>query len=157
METAELKAIREYLLHVRMNDWLQPPEEALWLDVTLRVFIRVLRSLWKEGADLSDVSVKSDWILEQIDLRGWAHCFGAEVGDNIVKTVRGAYIRLLLTPPFDAPPDVKEAYWEWVEDRVLTPIKDRSPDLYAWMIEQERTQISNMAEMDITNGGQNDK
>ena len=45
-ETAELKAIRENLLRVRMSDWLQLPKEALWLDTTIKVFIVVLRGLW---------------------------------------------------------------------------------------------------------------
>jgi len=32
VETAELKAIRESILRVRMSDWLCLPQEAPWLD-----------------------------------------------------------------------------------------------------------------------------
>jgi hypothetical protein len=49
IETAELKAIRESILRVRMSDWLQLPEEAPWLDGTLKAFVHVLRKLWVDG------------------------------------------------------------------------------------------------------------
>jgi hypothetical protein len=152
VEMAELKAIRENILRVRMSDWLQLPKEAPWLDTTLKVFIRVLKSLWKGGADLSSVTARSNWIVEQVDVRGWAHRLGAENGDNVVKTGRGTYVLMLLTPPPDAPQDVKDAYWSWVEDRVLAPIKEQYPNLYAWIAEWQRRQSSEMAEMELTEG-----
>jgi len=152
IETAELKAIRENVLRVRMSDWLQLPKEAPWLDSTLKVFIRVLNSLWKDDADLSDVIARSNWILDQVDVRGWARSFGPENGDNIVRTGRGVYILMLLTPPFDVPQEVKDAYWRWVEDRILAPIQEQFPDLYARIVEWRRRRIAEMAEMELPEG-----
>ncbi len=114
------------------------------------MFIRVLKSLWRAGADLSSTTARSNWIVGQVDVRGWAHSLGAENGDNIVKTGRGACILMLLRPPFDAPQDLKDAYWNWVEDRVLAPIKEQYPDLYAWIVEWQRRQISEVADMELT-------
>ena len=150
VETAELKAIRENLLCVRMRTWLQLPKEAPWLNTSLIAFIRVMKSLWKAGADFSSVRVRSNWIMNQIDVRGWAHCFDKESGDNIVKTGRGAYILLVLTPPDDVPQQVKGEYWSWVEEMVLTPIKEQYPDLYYWIVEEQRRLIARAADMDIT-------
>ena len=152
VETAELKAIRENILSVRMSNWLQLPKEAPWLDMTLKVFIRVLKSLWRAGSDLSSVTARSNWIVDQVDVRGWAHSLGAENGDNIVKTGRGAQVLMLLTPPSDVPQDVKAAYWSWVEDRVLAHVKEQYPDLYAWIVEWQRRQISEMADMELAEG-----
>lgn len=151
-ETAELKAIRENLLRVRMSDWLQLPKEAPWLDSTIRTLIFVMRGQWKSGADLTRVKVISDWIMDQFDIRGWAHRLDADVADDIVKTGRGAHILLLLPPPLDALEDVKDAYWEWVEDRVLAPIKEQFPDLYEWIVERKKQQISEFADMDLDQG-----
>lgn len=150
VETAELKAIRENILCVRMRTWLQLPKEASWLNTSLIAFIRVMKSLWKAGADFSSVRVRSNWIMNQIDVRGWAHCFDKESGDNIVKTGRGAYILLVLTPPDDVPQQVKYEYWSWVEEMVLTPIKEQYPDLYSWIVEEQRGLIARAADMDIT-------
>ncbi|MFV2044662.1 MAG: HNH endonuclease [Anaerolineales bacterium] len=157
VETAELKAIRENILRVRMSDWLQLPKEAPWLDMTLKVFIRVLKSLWRAGANLSSVRVRSNWILDQVDVRGWAHSLGAENGDIIVKTGRGAHILMLLIPLAEAPQDVKDAYWSWAEDRILAPIKEQYPDLYSWIVDWERRQIAKMADMDLTEGGRGEQ
>ena len=150
VETAELKAIRENILCVRMRTWLQLPKEAPWLNTSLIAFIRVMKSLWKAGADFSSVRVRSNWIMNQIDVRGWAYCFDKESGDNIVKTGRGAYILLVLTPPDDVPQQVKDEYWSWVEEMVLTPIKEQYPDLYSWIVEEQRRLIARAADMDIT-------
>ena len=153
IETAELKAIRENILQVRMSDWLQLPKENTWLDTSLMVFIRVLKNLWGDGAALSNVTVRSNWIVDQLDVRGWAHCLEPENGDNIVKTGRGEYILMMLTPPFDAPHEVKDAYWSWVENKVLAPIKEQFPNLYAWIVERQRRQIAKIAEMELIEGG----
>ena len=156
VETAELKAIRENILRVRMSDWLQLPKEAPWLTTILIVFIRVLKSLWRADADPSKVMARSNWIMDQVDIRGWVHSLEAEHGDHIVRTGRGEHILMLLRPPFDAPQDVEDEYWSWVEDRILTPIKEQDPDLYTWIVEQERSRIAEMADMELTEGGQHD-
>ena len=133
-----------------MSDWLQLPNEALWLYTTLEVFIRVLKSQWKDGADISTVTARSNWLVDQIDVRGWAHSFGSENGDNLVKTGRGVYIRMLLAPPSGATPEVRDLYWSWVEDRILVPIQEQFPDLYASIVDWHRKQISEIADMEVT-------
>ncbi len=153
IETAELKAIRENILRVRMSTWLQLPKEAPWLDMSLKVFIRVLKGLWRADADFSIVCARSDWIMDQVDVRGWAHSLGGEIGNNIIKTGRGAHILMVLTPPADASRDVKDEYWSWVEDRVLAPIKEQYPELYSWIVEWQRRQIAEIADMDLTESG----
>ena len=145
-ETAELKAIRENFLRVRMTDYLQVPREAPWLVSTFQVFIRVLKSLWKDGADLPSVRIRSNWLVGQVDVRGWAHRFGPEKGDNLAKTGQAANITMLLAPPRDAPEMVKDAYWDWLEGRVLRPIKEQFPDLYASIVDFSRRQVAEISE-----------
>ena len=150
VEIAELKAIRENILCVRMRNWLQLPKEAPWLNTSLIAFIRVMKNLWKPDANFSDVRVLSDWVMAQIDIRGWVHSFGKENGESIVKTERGAYLLLILTPPADVPQGVKDEYWNWVEESILVPIKEQYPDLYSWIVEEQRRLIASATNMDIT-------
>ena len=145
LETAELKAIRESMLRVQMSDWLQLPKEALWLASTIEVFIRVLKNLWVKGIDHSVITARSDWILNQIDVRGWAHSFGPENRENIVRFGWGAHI-LRLALPVNASKEVNNAYLKWVEDRILTPSKENFPDLYSWIVEQYRKLVAEIAE-----------
>ena len=158
-ETAELKAIRENILHVRMNTWLQLPKEGPWLNALYITFVRVLKGQWKAEADFSDVRARSDWIMEQVDIRGWAHSFEKENGTDIVKTGRSAYIMMVLTPPeAEVPRKVTDEYWNWVEDRILAPIKEQSPDLYFELVEWHRRWIAKVVDGDQTEeGGQGDE
>ena len=148
IETAELKAIRENMLQVRMSDYLQLPKEAPWLHTTLKTFIRVLRDLWKENDDLSNAAVRSNWLVDQIDIGGWAHRYGPEQGENIVRTGRGIYILMLLAPLEGATEQARDNYWNWLEERVLVPLKEESPEMYAQIIEWERSQIIELSNME---------
>ena len=150
VETAELKAIRENILRVRMTTWLQLPEEAPWLDTSLISFIWAMKGLWKADADFSNVRVRSDWIIDQIDIRGWAHSYGTESGADIVNIGRSAHIMVLLTPPIKEPQQVKKEYWDWVEDRVLKPIKEQYSDLYLELVEWHRRWIAESVDIDLT-------
>lgn len=145
-ETSELKAIRENILRVRMSDWLQLPKEAPWLDSTLKACLNVLRSLWVEGANIADVTIRSNWILSQVDVRGWAHSIGTENGDNFVNIGRGVYLLLFLSPLTATPEHIKEAYWSWVDESILEPIKEQFPDLYNWIVNWQKAQIAKITE-----------
>lgn len=157
IETAELKAIRENILRIRMSTWLQLPKEALWLDISIKAFVRVLKSLWRADADLSSVRTRSDWLINQVDIRGWAHRLGGENGDNIVNTGRGGHILMVLTPPVDVPKSIKDEYWNWVEIKVLAPIKEQYPDLYYWIVDWYKRQIVEFTDKDLSLGSHHDK
>ena len=151
-EAAELKAIRENILCVRMSTWLQIHKEFPWLNTSLIEFSRAIKSLWKTDADSSITRARSDWLMNQIDIRGWAHSFGKENGDNIAKTGRGGYLLLLLTPPVNVSLEVQDEYWSWVQEKILDPIKEQYPDLYSWIIEEQRKLIAKITDTDITEG-----
>ena len=151
-EKAELKAIRESILRVRMSEWLQLPDEVPWLDGTLKAFIRVLRGLWKDGADIDEVTACSNWLAEQIDVRGWAHSLVPENADNVVRIGRAAHILLLLTPPTGVEQSTRDAYWNWVEERMLAAIKEQFPDLYAWLVEWHKSHFAEMVETAFSEG-----
>ena len=149
-EKAHLKAIRESILHARMNDWLQLPKEGPWPKKIFEVFVKVLRNLWKEGADVPRVEALSDWLWEQVDVRGWAHLIEPQIRIESIRSERANIILWLLTPlDVDVPLDIREAYWMWLEDRVLAPIKEQEQDLYAIVVDLERRNISELADTDL--------
>ena len=154
IETAELRAIRENILLVRMSNWLQIPKEGPWLDTMRKVFIQVLKGLWRADTDFSDARTRSDWIAAQVDIRGWAHNFSSENGPDIVKNAHCEQILMMLVPLVDVPSEVRNEYWSWVEDRILAPIKEQYPDLYSWIVEWQRKGIARVADMDPAKGGE---
>ena len=158
IERTHLRAIRESILHVRMNDWLQLPIEGGWPETVFDILVNALRNLWKEGADIPRVEVLSDWLWDQLDVRGWAHLIGPEIRDETIRSGRTRIILLLLTSlDVDIPRDIREAYWAWLEDRVLAPAKELEPDLFTLIIDLKRRQISEVADAVLTEMEQRDE
>lgn len=156
IETAELKAIRENILCVRMGTWLQLPKEVPWLDSLLHTFIRVIKALWTEETDLPSIRARSNWILKQMDVRGWVHCLGNAVEEKNVQTIRSKYIILLLLPPTEASIETRTEYWKWIEEMVLEPIIMEDSDLYFEITEEYRKQFARLINMDLSKGGRNE-
>lgn len=144
-ETAELRAIRENILCVRMREVFQLPQEARWLMDLMRTFTQVVKNLWSDDMDYTEARVRSDWIVDQMDLRGWAHCLGAEAGQDFVGTGQGAYLLPVLMPPIPSTPELRAEYWKWAEERMLEPIKQQDPKLFSWMVEFQRRVIAEVA------------
>ena len=153
VETAELKAVRESVLRVRMSNWLRLPEEAPWLDSTLRAFVHVLKNLWKDGADIEKIT-RSNWLVKQIDVQGWAHSLDPENADNLVRIGRAEHILFLLTPPTGAQQSIVDAYWNWGEESILAPIQEQFPEVYEWLVDHYRSVVAKIIETYLSEGGQ---
>ena len=104
--------------------------------------------MWKENADLASTAAHSNWLVDQIDIRGWAHRFGPEQGENVVKIGWGIYILMLCVPLEDATEQARDNYWDWLQERVLVPLKEESPEMYAQIIEWTRSQIIELADIE---------
>ncbi len=145
VETAELKAIRENILCVRMGHWLQLPKEAPWLIALLSTFVKVLKKQWGSEADVASARARSDWLLDQIDVRGWAHRLGTEGGNNLIRNEHALHIMPLLSPPDDVSKETGDQYWDWIEERLLVPIKEEDPELYLRIVELQKEKIAYFA------------
>ncbi|MES2923155.1 MAG: HNH endonuclease [Verrucomicrobiota bacterium] len=149
-ETAELKAIRESILRVRMTSWLQIPEEAPWLNSIINVFIAVLKNLWATGGDIDDITIRSDWIAEQIDPRGWSHRFPQGDKNDMLKQSIIDQILVMITPPQGASKDHRDAYLAWSEKRFLIPVQKHDRKLYLFIVEWKKRQIHEIANTSFT-------
>jgi len=146
IETARRRAVRESVLVARMGYCLQFPDEARWLTDLTGAFLAALGDAWRDVADVSQARAWSDWILDQVDLRGWLHRLPSEGGLGSMEGARaGQLVRLLLAPP-DVPSTVREHYHEWVEDRLLRSIRTGDSDLYSWLAETFRVHVSRVAD-----------
>lgn len=144
---AALSAIRENLLLVRLSGCKLTVEEDDWLGMLFKTLRETIKELWKRGGTPSDVQARSDWIWSQLDIRIWAHCFEGEIGEDLVKHGYLEQIISLLRLPIEELQDVKEDYWRWIEDRILGPIKEQSPETYLKLVEWYRGHIDNMVDM----------
>ena len=154
VETAELKAIRENLQLVRLSGCYLSAEEDNWLSSLFMTFREVLKELWKR--DTSNVRIRSNWILSQLDIRGWAQSFERDSAEHIVNAGYEAHVMSLVLLPIEELPELKEIYWDWLENKVLGQIKEESPELYLNLVERFRIHIASMVDECVTESAGNE-
>ena len=149
VESAELRAVRENLLSVRMQACLQLPAEGPWFGEVTDVFMGVLKSLWDGQSDISQVRARSDWLLRQIDVRRWAQSFGT-AADSVVTGGLAAQLFRLSLPPVNAGASHRREYLAWVEETLLSPLKEQNEELFGWLVERQQQLIADVAAARVT-------
>jgi len=142
-ETAELKAIREYLLCVRMTDAVQLPREAQWLDGHRQSMLETLRSQWGLGIPDEISRAKSNWLVEFLDPRGWAHSFQDDGSETAQR--RAAQMFLLAHIPHEDE-SVRDRYKDWFSQELLAPFMEHEPGTYRRLLALASAVVEAMGE-----------
>ena len=133
-ETEALKAIRENILSVQMNNWRQLPEEWFWLEEASTSLSQALSGLWTENADVAEARMRSDWIIDRVNVPALVRAVGRETGTKSYEKKFGKYVLMMVISGEMVANQVKEEYWKWVEERILLPMEKQTPDLYSWVV-----------------------
>ena len=131
-ETAELRAVRESLLRIRMTDALQLPAELSWMNDLTREIIAAHRKQWTDSIPDEEARARSEWLLNTMDIRGWAHRGPAGSVDPTA-SYRAQILMLLVLP--DPSSEVRKRYWEWLELAVLSKFREEEPTSYRELID----------------------
>jgi hypothetical protein len=130
VETAELRAIRESVLKIRMSPVLQVPHELPWIQQYSRALVRAARAVWQACPTAEEAAARCEWLVPQFDTRGWAPI--AESGAGAV-FARASYAGLLhvltFAPDITAKGDT-DPYHRWVDERILREIAATEPEIY---------------------------
>lgn len=152
-ESAELRAIREAFLFARFSKALSYPNETAWLDRSIMTLLTVYRQVWKSESDLNDIKARAEWLLGLCDLRGWLSLFPARHANTILSDVYLRYVSILIFPPVDISEVRQASFLEWVDERVVTPLRQQHPDLFDQLIQIEKdiiiSQIGRHLESDL--------
>jgi len=144
VETAELKAIRENVLRIRMTSFLQLPKEAPWVTGLMQAFTHTLRAQWHREMDEATARARSDWLIELLDVRKWAHRIQSGHGLGMVEQNYGAQIMSLLYAPSNLTPETKAKYWQWIDYRILIRIREENPEIYSWLVKRTKEVIAHI-------------
>lgn len=151
IETAELKAIRENILKIRMSNWLQYPKESEWFDSLINTFSRSLKLQWQNGSDFSISKSRSNWIIEQIDICYWVQQVKNENINNFFNLCYSDFVKSLIALSLDMPDNVKLEYWNWLDERLIIPIKNQNPSLYSIIINWYTSNVRNIIGRFVSN------
>jgi hypothetical protein len=146
VETAELRAVRESLLMARMRKLLQIPAETPWLHGNTLAVVRTIRDLWQEGADLDEAEIRAEWLLDLLDVRGWAPSAMSGNERNFALFAHAAQIQSLMAPRANTPDVTEEPYYEWLDRRLLQGLRDSEPEMFGWIVDRARELIINTAD-----------
>jgi pimeloyl-ACP methyl ester carboxylesterase len=158
IETAELRALRESVMRVRMSDVLQLPLEAQWLDTITTCCLQVLSEVWNSGGNPANARARSEWLLGLGDPACWAHQMGAD--NEPFELARRTWLLMLTMLVVGRENDVAGPYGDWLEDRVLASLKEEEPTLFAQVVADVKAHtnalVSHLLEVDstkeVTNG-----
>ena len=138
LETAELRAIRKSLLRARMAKIVQLPGEANFLHRTLGAYSRAIKTTWETLPDRTEAKARADYLLEQVDIRNWASSAAQGNERSFLLQAYATYALQIASPPLNADKALKDAYYEWITDRLINTIKENQPEIYEWMVAHSR-------------------
>lgn len=115
-----------------MTDILQLPQEHIWLDGTIRELMATLKGLWTEGMNEEIVRAQSSWLLSLLDLRYWGHRMVPQAGFAQEKYATQMF--LLVNLP-GVPVAIRDRYWQWLEDEVLTELSEEGDPSYEQLVQ----------------------
>jgi hypothetical protein len=147
LETAELKAIRESLLRLRMTRMLQLPQELPALQQTQVSLVRLIREVWLAPDWEEKAEARADWLLQLSDIRGWASAAEPGFERNLAVFGYAQYVWQLASAMVGLDGKVRERYFAWITSRVLDRVKQSEPEVYAWLVTHAK---------DLITGGVND-
>jgi hypothetical protein len=131
LETAELKAIREYLLKIRMTDAVKVPQEGPWLESVLRTFMNAIKDQWSHNIEENVAGARSDWLWAQVKALHWATVLPEDgFFINVLQQFKLQNMSLVLAPTGENFKSVREKYWHWMEQKVVVELKDTYPGVY---------------------------
>jgi hypothetical protein len=149
VETAELRAIREAALKMRMSKLLQVPHEMTWLQQYTIALVRAARGVWRTKSDPKEAEAICEWLLGRLDVRGWA-CV-AEKGAE-VKFAVSAYagvLHALASAPDMALSRESEAYLQWVDERLIRAIKETEPEVFEQVVVSATSMLNDAVETTV--------
>lgn len=142
VEPAELRALRESVARVRMSDVLQLPDESPWLDEISIACIRAISQVWKETDDASVAQVRSEWLVDLGDPNLWAHRL-CNPGIQLEQKRLSWFIMLILLST-GREDDAALGFRDWLETRIVKPLKKENPELFNNIIDDMKVRISEL-------------
>jgi hypothetical protein len=125
IENAELRVIRQYLMRIRSLDAIQSPLEAPFLTQLQLACVLAIRRLWQDDGVLTNQRVTlSNWVWGNMSPSPLDWELAARTGEDGVVIVQRyiSHLMPLFSPMGGMDLARQGAFFEWIEQTVLTPL-----------------------------------
>ena len=147
VESAELRAIRENVYLSRLCDALQLPAEIQWFNGFVDVYLRVLVAQWRGEAPEQLVRARSNWLLKQLDERGWALPPTSAIPGHLHKIGHVLPIARIFIGVEGLSKERSSHYSKWLDECILSPLRVSDPEAFQWLVDQAKNVIGTLAAM----------
>lgn len=129
VETAELRAVRESITRVLAFQSIRLPFEATLLQGLRFAAISSIRELWTQAGNSGATIARANWLLDLLPNPHSLTALPPKKSDmEYILEMRASEIALLAMPLFEAP-DFMNEYGRWIDDAVVTPLRQSDPNL----------------------------
>jgi hypothetical protein len=105
-----------------------------------------IRRIWLERSDVSEAAACADWLLNLLDVRGFAASAPEGGEQNFALYAQGLELFRLIAAPGEASADRRDAYHEWLESSVLNRIAYTQPESFRWLVSRARSLLDSSIE-----------
>ncbi|WP_292445800.1 alpha/beta fold hydrolase [Mesorhizobium sp.] len=140
VETAELKAIRESVLRIKMSQALQLPKEHPWIEGLRKNSLQLLEAQWQDGVPDDVARARSDWLLDLGNLNGWDHRLpGLDSDEKRAQRDLAQAWAILGMRIRDS--DALQRFLAWADGRVFLPVQETDPAGFQRIMERIKALI----------------
>jgi hypothetical protein len=149
VKSAELKAIQESVDLARVAEVPTLPRELAWFAALNMTAKTAIMEVWKTEPDRKRAATIADMLLELCpNPEDWIACWGGNPPPDWVDAVRSISVASLSMPVELADYQLVAAYNDWLEARLLTPMRATEPQRYQRVVAQMRSFIDSVQEGD---------
>ncbi len=148
-ESPEFRAIRESIGLARIAEVPRFPAEILWFASLSMAVKSAIMAVWTREADLARAAMLADAILNlHPNPVGWTFAWEDRTPPDWVEAVMRITIASLALPFQIESKDVVKAYNEWLERKVLAPMRSTLPGRYNAVVDHVKSFIADHGEED---------
>jgi hypothetical protein len=148
-ESAELRAIQDSIALARLAELPRFPAEVPWFAATTLAVKNSVMQVWIRETDHTRAAALSEAILDlPLHPEDWVSCWEGAPPPDWVDMVRVVILAGLALPVELSGEELIKSYNEWVERRILEPLRTNKPEVYRALVEHLRQFVHAMAEDD---------
>lgn len=147
--TKQLRLIRENLLLIRVSGLVQLPRDAQWLHETMQTIAKAIRAQWSDDIPLELSRSRSCWLYELMGYREWAQAHQIRGDGGMAYLGEVLKVNSMLIAPESVSDGQKEDYKAWLDEFVLTPLKDIDPWSFKNVIDSMKQQVKSISQQSI--------
>jgi hypothetical protein len=146
-DSAELRAIANYLDFVRVRNILKLPEEQIWLAAIFHEIVRAIQTIWIEAASIDAAEDAAKRLLKLLpNPFDWSSPDGKPETDSIFRRYQVVSNAVLADAQRITDPERSRSYLQWVETEVIEPAVRKEPALLMEMANVCRELIAKAAD-----------